>query len=79
MSPGHISSFNMYLKCYQRQKKSSLYSMERVSCTTDKNILLKYPCYLIQTVTRGLLIGYIGTRAHGRQVTSVFNQSDVIM
>ena len=35
--------------------------------------------YLSQAVTRGLIIGCIGTHAHGRQVTSVFSQSDVIM
>ena len=53
----------------------------------DKNIwdfslgqkFSSYPCYLTQAVMRGMPIGSIGTCAHGRQVTTVFSQSDVIM
>ena len=37
---------------------------------------LSYPCYLTQAVSSGLLIGCIGTHAHGRPVTSMFDQSD---
>ena len=50
---------------------------------TGKGYLIFYPgseipCYLTQAVTRGK-IGCIGTPAHGRQVTSMFSQTDVIM
>ena len=41
--------------------------------------LLSYLCDFTQAVTKGLFIGCIGTHEHGRQVTSIFSQSDVIM
>ena len=52
-------------------KNSSLPSSDILYCVRNS--------YLTQAVTRALFIGCIGTHAHDRQVTSLLNQSDIIM